>query len=202
MPRDAAVRAWKVGDPFDDEGRQVVVYATKRSEAKAFAQGELNAEYIDLEAHRAPEFDGLGGDELIRAQLAAGWWMGCYGCYEPVRAEEEEGEVYDECHRAAPYVLRNGAVYCSSKCCLKQLRKERDSRMATWTAVADAMGRWPGIEILHVWASIGGVSLTFKFPGGEFPIDWNYGESEVRAIESDVEAWERYAAPLRAARKA
>jgi len=200
MPAEGKLRAWKVEDPFDDEGRALIVHARSRSQARAFGQGELDAEYINLHANRAPEFDDLDGDELIRAQLAAGWWMGCHGCQEHVRAEQVEGEVYDEGLRAAPYVLRNGGVYCSSKCCLKQLRKERAARVATWNALADAMGRWPGIEILHVWPSIGGTSITFKFPGGEWAVTWTVGDDTVQAIESDVAAWERFAAPLRTAR--
>lgn len=197
---DGPLKAYKVEDPFDDEGRGLLVHAHTRAEAKAAAQGELDAEYTSLRATREKAFDDLGGDDLVRALLAAGWWMGCMGCMEHVRSEEEEGEVYDEGHRAAPYVLRNGDVYCSSKCCLKWLRKQRAERVAIWTAMETTVAKWPGVEILHVWNSIGGVSVHFRFPGGEYLVGWTIGDDEVSVLQGDVEAWEQFVAPLRASR--
>lgn len=185
-------KAYEVEDPDDDEGRKVLVHAKSREQAKAYALGEYDWEYTSLRAVRAPEFDGVHGDDLIRAQLEAGWWFGCMGpCTGDVRAELMEGG-YDEGHRTAPYVLRDGDVYCSAKCCLARLRRDRDSRIALWTAVQAATERWPGIERLQVWHSVSQVNMHFHFPGGEYPAGWTYGEDEVRVTESDAAAWEAF----------
>ena len=200
-----AAKAWKVEDG-DDDDRSCIVHARDRSEAKMFAQGELDAdEFISLRAVRAPEFDGLSGDDLIREQLAQGWWFGCMGprCQKEVRSEREESG-YEEGYMAAPYVLRNGEVYCSAACCLARLRRERDERIAIWAAVEWVVARWPGIEIQSVWLSSGhGVQMQFLFPGGTYPAGWGADEPEmVRTTDADgnCDAWDAFSAPLRAAR--
>jgi hypothetical protein len=187
------MKAWKIEDPWDDEGHAEIVHAATRSEAKN--NTSLDIEFLSRRATRAPEFDGLAGDDLIRAQLAAGWWFGCMGCDRQVRAEEGEG--YDETHMAAPYVLRDGDVYCSAKCCLKRLRGDREQRMRIWNAAKVVTDRYPGSNELRIFAALRSVTVQFKFPGGKYPVGWTIGEEEVQVLEEDVEAWERFAAPLR-----
>jgi hypothetical protein len=88
-------KAWCVEDPSSDEGEMVIVHAPTRGTAKKVGLAELSEygypEWTDLRVTRAPSFDGIYGDALTRAQLAAGWYHGCYTCREHVRSEEVPG---------------------------------------------------------------------------------------------------------------
>lgn len=152
------MKAYKVWDDYDDEGRMVVVYAATPGKAKRLGAGELDySEWTSLHAVRQPQFDGLGGDALIRAQLADGWWFGCASlrCQKQVR-DDEEGCV-------AKYVVRNGCVYCSSACCLRELRRQRDARIREWNAVERAVQQWPGDPIEHVYENTSGKPVVRRF---------------------------------------
>ncbi len=149
----------------------VVVHAATRGEAKKLGLSELAEhgypEWIDLRVTREPEFDGIYGDDLIRAQLAAGWFMECGSCREHVRSEEGPG-VYDEGHLSAPYVLRDGVVYCSARCCLTQLRWERRRLMDRWEALERATRAFPGIPVLDAYKNEYGVVATLQRPENQW----------------------------------
>jgi hypothetical protein len=166
------MKAYRVEDPGDDECRVVVVHAETRSAAKSLGLAELSEfgcpEWIDLRVTREPGFDGIYGDELIRAQLAAGWYMECGDCREHVRSEVED-EAYDEGHLSAPYILRDGVVYCSTKCCLKQLRRERQRSIDKREAIERATLAFPGVPVLDAYKNQYGVVATLQRPENQWP---------------------------------
>ncbi len=170
---EAGEKAWCVEDPWDDECRKVIVHGSTRGVAKQIGLAELSEfsypEWISVRVTRAPSFDGIYGDELTRAQLAAGWYHGCYTCREHVRSEEGLEESYDEGHRSAPYVLRDGYVYCSSKCCLKELRRQRQALMDRWEAIEKATLLWPGVPIIDAYKNSHGYVATLQRPENDYP---------------------------------
>ncbi len=169
----SAEKAWLVEDPSSDEGEMVVVHAQTRGVAKKIGLAELNehgyTEWTSLRVTRAPEFDGIYGDEMTRAQLAAGWYHGCYTCREHVRSEVVPGEVYDEGHLSAPYVLRHGDVYCSAKCCIKELERKRKELMDKWEAIEKATELWPDIPILDAYKNSHGYVAQLQRPENDYP---------------------------------
>ena len=174
-----AAKAYVVEYPDDLDGRQEVVHAATPSQAKR--RSGIDADFIDLRARRAPQFDGLRGDALLRAQLEDGWWMECLGCYEQVRHEA------DDDNEATPYVIRRGNVFCSASCCLKYLRGKRDERIAKWAALELGVAAWPAAEIEDLFRNTAGEWIyTVKFPGtdhatwtGLSDVDANGNRAEV-----------------------
>lgn len=149
----SAVKAWHV--QYHDAGDEpsVIVFAETRGKARAAGAGELDAAYIDCTALRAPAFDGVTSEEeLMRMQLALGWWFGCMGpkCDVHVCDEDNDGHL-------TPYVLRGGSVYCSSACCIAQLRKERQERVSLWNALERATA-WlgPDVQIFSAYQNVAG----------------------------------------------
>lgn len=83
------LKAYKVGDKFDDDGIEIVVYAENASKAKKEGLSNLPScdGYINLRAVRIPYMDGTEGLTEIDRQLLLfenGWWF------------EYDGERYDE----------------------------------------------------------------------------------------------------------
>lgn len=155
------MRAYKV--EVHDGDRAVIVHADTRGEAKKRGHNELNqgadyVDWIDLRCQLAPEFDGLYGDELLRAMLEAGWHWECGGCYTVVWGGNDQ-----------PYVLRHGAVYCSAACCLKELRAGRSRLMVEWDIIRMAVEAWPGAEVRSVWKNNHGWGASLHFQGEEYP---------------------------------
>lgn len=170
---EPAKKAWCVADPSSDEREMVIVHAATRGTAKKIGLAELSEygypEWIDLRVTRSPRFDGIYGEDLTRAQLAAGWYHGCYTCREQVRSEEVPREVYDEGHLSAPYVLRDGMVYCSVKCCIKELQRQRRVLMDKWEAIEKATRIWPDIPVLDCYKNAHGYVATLKREENEYP---------------------------------
>ena len=73
------MKAWIIEDPNDYEGRQALVFADTRNEAKNQAGWfDIECDWIDLRAIRAKTFDSmenLSTKELMRNQWHEGWWF-------------------------------------------------------------------------------------------------------------------------------
>jgi len=173
MTSNAESKAWLVEDPFDDENRMVVVHGATRGVAKKIGLAELSEfgypEWTDLRVTRAPSFDGIYGDALTRAQLAAGWYHGCYTCREHVRSEVVPGEVYDEGHLSAPYVLRDETVYCSVKCCIEELQRQRRVLIEKWEAIEKATQVWPDVPVIDCYKNSHGYVAQLQRPENDYP---------------------------------
>lgn len=168
----SASKAWKVWDDYDEDGRMVVVHADTRGKAKRLGAGQLDcSEWTSLNATREPGFDGLHGDDLIRAQLRAGWWFGCaaYHCQKVVRDYSDDEENF-----VARYVVRRGNVYCSSECCIAELRRKVHERVKTWKALELATARWPGDPIHHVYENTSGDMIVSRFS-----VELNHGVTDM-----------------------
>lgn len=67
-------KAWKC----DDGDHSAIVYAPTRGQARQRGAGSLDAEFLDVSARRAPEFDDLAPAGPSDAQLfQSGWWFEC-----------------------------------------------------------------------------------------------------------------------------
>lgn len=152
-------KAWKV-EARDEEDRAVIVHAASRLQAKRCGASELDTAepYVLLRARRAPEFDGLGGSDLMRAMLEHDWYWECLGCYRVVSSSVEG------------HVIRDGDVYCSTACCLKWLRKARAERIRKAAALRQATEKWPDAEIVSAYENVAGDwLLAIRHPGQEYP---------------------------------
>jgi hypothetical protein len=145
-------KAWRIEIIDDDEGRAAIVFAETRNLAKA--QSEWDCTFIELRAVRAPEFDDVPAGELERAQLEdGGWWFECHDCYRHV-SDETETRVY-----------RDG-WFCSSRCCIGKLRKERAHREGLWSALEHITTQAPGVQVFDVYRNYAGEFIgTVRFPG-------------------------------------
>lgn len=164
-------KAYKVEDPYDDEGRAVVVFAHTPNRARQIGKGHLDfSDYISLQARRAPEFDGcFGQEELMRQQLRMGWWFGCYArrCTKEIR----DGEDFDEGHSDSGHVIRGGEIFCSVACCLAELRRRRQDLKDRWGAIARAVEAWPDAAIRDLFRNTAGEWIvTIHRPGAEHPV--------------------------------
>lgn len=88
------MKAWKLSNESDDEGRVIIVFAENRG--KAMSQGsedELGTfEWTSLRAVRAKHFDdmeNLTSKELMREMWHEGWWFSL---------GEERLPIYDDPH--------------------------------------------------------------------------------------------------------
>ncbi len=73
------MKAWLLENPYDDEGRQAVVFADTRNEAKAQADDfNIDCEWIYLRATRYKNYDdkeNLTMKELYFLLWKEGWWF-------------------------------------------------------------------------------------------------------------------------------
>lgn len=153
----STLKAFKITEP--EEGHSLVIHARNAMEARRLAAGRDELGYADedsLEYERAAGFDGLTGDELIRAELAAGWWFECNGPGCGRRVDEDWDDATDPMHP----VVRAGLVYCSSGCCLAALRRARERRVWQWDAIRRATERWPGCAVRDVFQNVAGEAVV------------------------------------------
>jgi len=94
------MKAWLLENPYDDEGRQAIVFADTRNEAKLQADCyNIDCDWIDLRATRAKNYDGmenLSTQELYRILWRDGWWFELGD--DRVEAYDDEGvteETFD-----------------------------------------------------------------------------------------------------------
>lgn len=138
------LKAFKVTDGREE--RSVLVLAEKRSQAIASAIGELDCEYRDARAVRAPEFDD--GIPSWRALVEEhGWWYGCDGCH----ANVSEGDLAD-----GGCFSDDETAWCRT-CGPKhtQILQDRLDDAAAEAAMkteyaAQAKAKWPFVEVVHV----------------------------------------------------
>ena len=209
--------AWVVkpnSDSHDEDMGSHVVHAPTRNKARALGCGLLDLDYTEVQAKRAPQFDGLTGSQLTRAQLADGWYLPCGGCDTVLTSDGEVSypdDDTDEIATAGRYVFRGSDVYCSSSCCMDRMRDEQRYRENEWETVREACERWPGIEVV-LWsgltfgedenrnAVVG--SVRFRFPGGLGQVGWVRLARSVSVELRDHEAWQVFAEACDARRAA
>lgn len=99
------LKAWKC----DDGDHSAIVYAPTRGQARQRGAGSLDAEFLDVSARRAPEFDELAPTGPSDAQLFLrfGWWFECNCGRMAVQADG--GDII------------NGEITCDT--CVETLRK-------------------------------------------------------------------------------
>jgi hypothetical protein len=109
------IRAWVV----DDDEHSTLVFATSYPAARRLGAEDLEIDWDDVvDCRRCPEADDLPpGTNLREWQLDHGWRFECSGpaCYAHVYGDSDG------------YVIQNGEVFCSQKCCdeLETLFRER-----------------------------------------------------------------------------
>jgi len=141
------------------------------------------------EGERAPEFDPYApGPVPASALLAAGWWMECSHCSRHVSADgpddwgDEDGEDGD----APDPVCVGESVYCDSRCRDKEQAEQAARRARKAAMEADALKRWPGIEVLSVYDD----SLEFRFLGQRWTTQWLAADpGHVSMPPADVPLW-------------
>lgn len=204
---------WKVSgadDPYgpstDDGGTAVLVQAATRAEALRQGASDLNADSADCLAERVPELDELDADDFVRGQMALGWGLPCEYCHSIVYEGWTDGEDEEEeadLSFSRRWLVRRGALYCSTQCCLQQLRDQRSYRENEWNVVAEAVARWPGIEIVDADGLTFGEGdysrqvvghVRFRFPGGHGQVHWTRYSPTVAVERRDLAAWEQFAA--------
>jgi 8-oxo-dGTP pyrophosphatase MutT (NUDIX family) len=146
------MKAYHVRNEQDDEGRGTIVYAATEKQARASVANtdEVgNYGYVELKATRAPLFDGVPAGELSRAKYEAGWWSDCPRCH---------ARVTDD---AAPQaVIRGDTWFCSSRCSLDWLRRQRATSGHEQIALDRAALRYPGEQrVPHGVHPAGGVHV-------------------------------------------
>ncbi len=207
-----ALRAWKVSAEVDDGDMETILHAGSADAARQRGAWEFNTDEEVVAVKRYPRFDGLVGNALTYAMLALGWGFPCNKCGRVVYdsgLEEDDDSDWESDGPSLPsprHLVRHGDVYCSSECCIARLRELRSYRENQWGVVADAVQRWPGIEITdssgltfgkdaHRNQVVGRVE--FRFPGGRGSVSWCRYSPHVNVQARDVEAWEAFAVPLR-----
>lgn len=197
-------------DSFD-EPEIVVVHAADEADARRRGFREMSDSYdeTELTVRRAPEFDGITDPrELSREMLRNGWWFTCSECERRVDSEggdEEEDDDGELLPPRWPVVSRGGAVYCSRRCLAEYLRERRRYLENEWNVVAEAVAKWPGIEVVERGGSYfsqekerrseGPVGrVEFRFPGGLGTVSWCRGDKTVGVQLRDHEAWEAFEA--------
>ncbi len=99
------LKAYSVQDNYHERG--VVVFAYTAGQARAAGAREIDAEFLEPEVRRAPEFDGLTPETLTPLEyIKRGWWQSCRnwrGCH---KIADEENVVFGA----------TGEPYCSETC--------------------------------------------------------------------------------------
>lgn len=85
------MKAWLIEDPQDWEGRQAIIFADTRNEAKALAGCyDFDCSYIEVRATRyksCDDMENLSTKELYRILWRSGWWF---------ELGDDRIEAYDE----------------------------------------------------------------------------------------------------------
>lgn len=199
---------------FDDgEGSCEAVFAESANDARASVRDDRGTAYIDRKARRSPDLDQYAETGLTdRILLNHGWWFTCAGdCerrldadYEGTGSDVDEDGISDNDGGTAlgTYFEYLGKMYCSESCCDERIATVGARRGRQIGTVMDAADRWPGIKIR--WASgdstfkrwsrtepVVGV-VSFTFPGGAGPVDWERGDTTVRLNAGDADAWRAF----------
>lgn len=172
---------------------------------------------------RAPQFDGLDGADLARAQLACGWWFHCWECEHQLDADglincgERECKCCDcgdehcsncgfDQHCVELPIVDGFAVFCSRYCWHAWMWERGRIRGNRKAVQIEALERWPGIELVDAngseldprkpGRSCGAVD--FKFPGGAGTVHWVRGCAIVNVQARDIDAWKVFSEACRA----
>ena len=100
-----SIKAWKVSG---EDGEGFVIFAETRGQARMLGAWDLDEEFTNVSATRAPSFDALVGKTLTpRDYIERNWWYPCagIGCSRNCYGDDED-VCFDNL----------GTAYCSEKC--------------------------------------------------------------------------------------
>ena len=172
-----------------------VVFAHSNVIARRNGANELDIPFEGIESCRlAPEFDEYApGPVPAKALLAAGWWQYCSGCSKQVREDDDDFEDEAETIPAHPVYIGTQSVFCSQSCHDNEMIRRAQRKQTHDEMLAYATGKWPGIVVTGSYEFTIPPSMSFTFPGGQYPVRFNAGEPHVTVLAVDKEAWDRFA---------
>ena len=172
-----------------------VVFAPSNVVARRNGANELDIPFEGVESCRlAPEFDEFApGPVPAKALLAAGWWQYCSGCGKQVREDDDEFEDEAETIPAQLVYVGDHSVFCSQSCHDNEMAERAKRKQVHDDMLAYATAKWPGIVVTGSYEFTVPPSMSFTFPGGQYPVRFNAGESHVTVVAVDKEAWDSFA---------
>lgn len=206
---DRVMKAYAVHD--NCEGYGTVVYSTSHVAARRVGANDLGITFEEVEScRRSPEFDQYApGPVSPLVLLKHGWWFECLQCGRRV-SNDMEDDVIDDGLDPADFLPRpagNDAVYCSAGCECAHHMEERGREEAEEALREVFEAKFSGAEIIHIHCydgpklqapedptrGGGRFVVTFKFPGGKYSAQWNFGDDRCWVSKCDQEvftAWQ------------
>lgn len=171
----------------DDPEESTVQFATTNVAARRQGANEIGTDFNAVSCKRLPWADKYAGQRVPEsAYIANGWRYECSTCGERVDSET-----------VAP-VFALDLVFCTAKCHAAEV-DDRKSAEARKQEVIDALlAKFPGVEVTYASNHEERRSASFRFPGGQDPVDWKLGEDTVLVTKRDVDAWNVWREPFRA----
>lgn len=172
----------------DDPEESTIQFATTSVAARRQGADEIGTDFGLVSCKRLPWADQYAGKPIPEsAYIVNGWWFECATCGDRVSDETK-----------AP-VFAFDLVFCCSNC--------HEAEVADRTAAADRkqelidalLAKFPGAEVIYASDHDTRRIARFRFPGGQDPVEWALGEDTAMVYCRDVEAWNAWREPFRAA---
>lgn len=172
----------------DDPEESTIQFATTNVAARRQGADEIGTDFRLVSCKRLPWADQYAGKRIPEsAYIANGWWFECATCGERVSDETK-----------AP-VFALDLVFCCAKCHEAEIADRAAAAARKQEVIAALLAKYPGVEVTYASEHEERRNALFRFPGGEDPVEWMFGEDAVLVYGRDVDAWNAWREPFRAA---
>ena len=179
-----------------------IVFASNSASARRQGAGELGCDWEDIESCRRAQW----ADEYVNeprvpplVMIEHGWWFECCHCGCHIDSDQEGYDDDNEARELDP-VEEGGLVFCTPACRDAEAKERADKQARKEAARNAVLEKFPGVEVKWTDDSEP-AKVSFTFPGGKYGAIWTVGDELVSISQCDLDAWNAYRAPFRAAEK-
>lgn len=177
-----------------------IVFASNSATARRNGAGELGCDWEDIETcRRASWADSYAQDRRVPplVMIEHGWWFEC--CHCGCKVSDDSTHDDDEGNEIPHEPVADGDwIFCTPACRDAEHRERAERNAQKEAATKAALEKFPDAEIKWV-GDFQPVQVMFTFPGGKYSATWTVGDELVSIQQCDLEAWNAYRAPYRAA---
>jgi len=163
----------------DDPEEATVQFATTNVAARRQGADTIGTDFGYVSCKRLPWADLYAEDRVIpeSAFIANGWRYECATCGDSV-------DSYTE----SPVFALN-LVFCCEACHDAGV-EDRKAEAARKQELIDAVqAKYPGAVVTYASGHETRRNVSFRFPGGQGPVDWELGSETALIYRDDLNAW-------------
>lgn len=163
----------------EDPEESTVQFATTNVAARRQGADTIGTDFGYVSCKRLPWADLYAETRAIpeSAFIANGWRYECASCGDSV-------DSYTE----SPVFALN-LVFCCDACHAAEVEDRKAEADRKQEMIDAVQAKYPGAVVTYASGHETRRTVSFRFPGGQSPADWELGSETVHIYRDDLEAW-------------